>query len=312
MRRIAFTLAAFLVFTATVHAQQQVQWISNMEQGISQARQVDLPIMFYVAGSTSGSKDDDRKRAQQATFRDPLIAQMAQARFVPVRLSISTQTKEFLERVGAPTSYGNYLILTTPDLELLSLVQGDQAASVSALASKMTENFRLFRKQLFEKKYKDKLESPDTNANEKISILKTIDRYVITEADESAAKLLEDSSLPANLSRKVYDTLSTLGTQRCVDALLKLAPNDKNAAKALAKCPDGAAEFLLPKLKSEDQEEFYAAYAAIVKICKLGTPKPKGFWSGKNQRVIDEELARVEKGAQRAADTWKRTFGLYR
>ena len=312
MTRFAFIAGLFVALVVDAQAQRPIQWISNTEQGLAQARRVELPVMFYVAGSSSNNQDDDIRQAQQATFRDPTVVAVAQERFVPVRLSLSTQTKELLEKLGGATNYGNYLIFATPDMQPLGSIIPSNITQPAALVQQMTQIFRQFRKQLFESKYKEKLESADTSANEQIKILKTINRYIITEADESVVKLLENADLKANVRKQVYDTLSNLSTKPCVEALFTAAQTDKLAAKALYGCQNVAAEYLLPKLKSENFDEFVAAYEAIVKIANLGKPKSKGFWNGTNQQLLNEEIDRVEKGAQRAANNWRQKYEALR
>lgn len=311
MMRIAFVLGSCLVLVGHACAQQPIQWISNTEQGISQARRVQLPIMFYVTGG-SGDKGDNIRQAQQAAFRDPTVSNIAHARFVPIRLPLSTQSKDLLEKLGGPTKHGNYLIFATPDLESLGTIPPSNATQAAPLAQQMTSIFRTYRRQLFERELKEKLEKADTAPAEQISILKTIERHLIAEADDSVVKLLDRSDLQPNVRTQAFNTLSTLSTQRAVEALFKAAANDKAASKALLNCQVVAVEYLLPKLNSEDFEEFVAGYEAIVKIANLGRPKPKGFWGGQNRRLIDEELSRVENGAKRAAAAWRQQYEALR
>ncbi len=310
MLRSLMIVIAGLCLTASAVAQTQpIQWISNVNQGVSKAKRDGLPIMFYVAGS---SKGDDLKDAQQAAFRDPLVGSLARARFVTIRISRSTQNKQILEQLGAPTEFGNYLLFATPRMEMIGSIPPGQVADAGTLARQMTAMFRKFRKQLFERELKPKLESKETPVNEITKALKTIEKYLILEADESVAGLLKNGGLSANVKKQVYGTLATLSTSKSVKALLEAAPSDKLAQRSLGRCTPGGAEELLPALDSENDDEFVIAYEAMVKICKLGKKKSRGFWNGKNERLIYDELDRVDQGVRKASQRWKEKYEAYR
>ena len=74
----------------------------------------------------------------------------------------------------------------------------------------------------------------------------------------------------------------------------------------------GAAAELLGALESEDSGEFLVAYEAVTKICKIRGTKPKGFWSGKNQQLLADEIERVTEEVRRAAKRWREKYEAYR
>jgi hypothetical protein len=312
MYRFLLILGASVCWTAAAAAQTRpIQWVSNVNQGVAQAKRVGLPIMFYVTGSSRGD-ESDLEDAQQAAFRDALVGGIARERFVPVRLVRSTQSKELLTQLGAPTEYGNYLLFVTPEMKSLGTVPPGQVADAKALARQMTAAFRTFRKDLFERELKPTLENKDAKPADTIKALKTIQKLLILEADESVAQLVADAGSNANVRKEAYDTLATLSTPKCAKTLLEAAPQDKLAERALGNCEAGVAEELIATLDSEDFEQFVVAYEALIKICKLDGKKSRGFWSGQNERLINEELDRVEQAAHTTAQRWKARYEPYR
>ena len=305
MFRSFLVFAAGVCLTASAAAQTRpIQWLTNVSQGVAQAKRVGLPIMFYVAGSGRGD-GGDLKDAQQAAFRDPLVGGIAGERFVPIRLARSTQGKQMLAELGAPTEHGYYVLFVTPEMKMLGMVPPGQVAGGRALAQQMTAAFRKFRKELFERELKPTLESKDARPGDVIKAFRKIEKLLILEADESVVQLAKEGRLKPNVQKQAYGVLATLSTPKCAKALLEAALKDKLAAQALGRCEAGAAEELIAALDSEDFEEFVVAYEAVVKICKLGGKKSRGFWGGQNERLINEELDRVEQGARRAARGWK-------
>jgi hypothetical protein len=273
---------------------------------------VELPIMFYVAGAGSERGDDDMEKAQQAAFRDPLVVEIAKERFVPIRLPRSSQTKALLEQLNVPAGPGYYLLFVTPETKVLGTVPAQQVADAKTLARQMTMMFRQFRKELFERELKPKLENKETPVAEIVEALGKIEKLLIIEGDESVVELLKQGELPPNVKSKAYGVLARLSTPKCAQALLEAAPGDKLAEQALGRCEAGVAEVLITGLASEDFTESVIAYEALVRISGVGGKKPRGFWEGENERAINEELDRVEKGARKAAQRWKERYEPYR
>jgi hypothetical protein len=311
MLRSLLIIAAAASLTAQAAAQTRpIQWLSNINQGIGQAKRAGLPIMFYVSGS--GRDDGDIGDAQQVTFRDPLVGEIARERFVAVRLARSTQTKELLAQLGTPTEYGNYIVFVTPEMKLLGQVQPGQVADARVMAQQMTMAFRKFRTELFERDIKPILEDKEAKPANLTKALKHIQKLLITEADTSVVQFVKERELSNTVRKQAYDALAKLSTQNCAKALLEAALNDKLAEKALGRCEDGVADALIPSLDAENFNEFVIAYESLVKICGLKGKKSRGFWNGKNQRLIDEELDRVEQAARAAAQNWRQRYEPYR
>jgi hypothetical protein len=295
---------------AAGQAQRPIQWASNAQQGVSQAKRVGLPVLFYVTGS--GREGGDLKDAQQQVFRDDLVRGIAEARFVPIRLSQSSDNRAMLERMGVRVGYGFCLVVATPELELVGTIPPGQLTEARALARQLTAMFRKYRTDYFERELKPKLEEETTQPGDVIKVLKAIEKLLIIEADDQVAKLLDREELSAAVKKQVYNTLAVLSAPAGVKALLKAAPRDKLAANALNRCTAGAAGEMLPALESENFEEFLVAYEAVTKICNIKGKKPRGFWGGKNERLISEELERVKEAVTKSAKRWREQYEAYR
>jgi hypothetical protein len=313
MCRSFLMFVAGLCLTGSAAGQTQpIQWLGNVSQGVSQAQRVGLPIMFYVSGASKSEGDNDMKDAQQVAFRDPLVGGIARERFVPIRLPRSTETKQLLEQLGAPTEHGNYVLFVTPEMKVISTAGAGQVADAKVLAGQMTAAFRQFRKELFERELKPKLESADTPVTDVISIFRKIEKLLIMEADESVVQLIKEGRLKPNVLKQAYGVLARLSTPKCAEALLEAAPGDKLAEQALGRCEPGVADVLIAALESESFDKSVIAYEALVKICKIGGKKSRAFWGGQNERLMKEELDRVERAARAAAQRWKDEYEAYR
>lgn len=299
-----------LTSSAAGQVQRPIQWASNAQQGVAQARRVGLPVLFYVTGS--GREGGDLKDAQQQAFRDDLVRGIAEARFVPIRLSQSTDNRAMLEQMGVRIGHGFCLVVATPELKLVGTIPPGQVADARAVARQLTALFRKYRADYFDRELKPKLEEETTRPGDVIKALKTIEKLLIIEADDQVAKLLEREGLSATVKKQVYNTLAVLSAPAGVKALLEAAPRDRLAANALKRCTAGAAGEMLPALESENFEEFLAAYEAVTKICNIKGKKPRGFWGGKNERLISEELERVKEAAAKSARRWRERYEAYR
>jgi len=295
---------------AVGQAQRPIQWISNKQQGVAQAKRTGLPIMFYVTGS-GRSEGSDLEDAQQRAFRDPLVRGIAEERFVTVRLPQSSENRKMLEQAGAPSGLGLYLAIFTPEGKLVGTIPPGQVAEARVLARQMTALFRKYRVDVFERELRPTLEEEGARAGDILKALKVIERFLIVEADESVAKLLERGQLSASVEKQVYNVLAVLSTPRSVKALLEVAPRDKLAAKALGRCTPAGAEEMLAALDLAEPERFLVAYEAVTKICRI-KGKPRGFWRGQNEQLINAELERVKGAVKETAKRWREQFAAYR
>lgn len=302
-------IAVMLAATATAQYSQPpqgsepIQWMLDFEQAVQAAQRTHRPLMGYVLRSSS-NRDEDLERDQKRAFNDPRVQQLAK-RYVPVKMSMSQQ-REILRKWGLREDANLYIVFATPTGDLIDTLSPSGVAVVDSMLQKMSRCYQIYRKQVYDKELKERLESESTSPAELLKALAVVQQMNLAEADAAVVALLDRKNLDKKVATEVYDTLGRLSTRAAVGKLMTLAREDDSAAaKALAQCNPGAAEFLAASLASTDERERVTAYLAIAKICKIKDAKQERFFSGKNARVIEEEVQRVKKIAERTAARWK-------
>ncbi|MBL8878752.1 MAG: hypothetical protein JNG88_06485 [Phycisphaerales bacterium] len=295
--------AGIAQYDQPVQGSDPIQWMLDWEQAVMTAQKQHRPLMGYVLRSSS-NRDEDLERAQKRVFNDPRVQQLAK-RYVPVKMSMSQQ-RDVLKKWGLPADANLYIVFATPTGEKLDDLAPSGLTNVDSTIQKMSRCYQIYRKQIYEKELKDKLESESTSAGELMKALSMVQQMNLVEADASVVKVVERKGIDKKAANEAYETLARLSTKISVTKLIELTrEKDAAAIKALGQCNPGAAEYLAPSLTSDDQEEKVAAYLAVVKICKVKDAKPEKFFSGKNARIIEEEIQRVKKLAEKAAARWK-------
>jgi len=310
LERLAIGLA--VLATGIAEAQNPIQWVANGRQGIAMAKERELPLFFYVSGGRDGGRSNDLKRAQQATFRDPLVVSIAQKRFIPVRVARTSANRPIMEELGLPTTHGWYAALITPSGEMLEQIGAQQLADPAQVAETLARAFGTFRDQFFQAKLKPVFSRESLTPRDLTRTLKRVHSMVILSADETVAAQLDRPNLSNPVRKQIYDTLALLSTQTSVDTLMAAAPQDRLAATALRACRPGAADYLLPYLSNEDTQVIALAYGALAHINKLSRPRPASFWSSDHADLKNQEIARVTERAQAAAARWNKTVGRFR
>jgi hypothetical protein len=290
--------------------QVPIQWSSAPERSVQFAQRTLRPLLFYIPNN---EEDNELEDAQQVTFRDPLVVGIVSQRFVPVRLNRSTDNFELMRQWGTPTTYGMYLVITTPGGDLIGTIKPYEAASAPGFARELTNHFRKYRTMLLEDRLRPILEDGDARPADIQWALRMIRDFLITEADEHVVALLESRSVTRQLRPVIFDTLATLGTEKSIETLFSAALLQSRAAQALYRAPAGALDFLLPELELDNERErMVLAYNAIARIAGLRQPKPEMFWKGPNERLKREELARVRALADRQYEEWEARFAAIR
>lgn len=300
---VFLTNAANAQYKQSNPGSEPIQWSLDWEQAVATAQKQHRPLMGYVLRSSS-NRDEDLERDQKRAFNDPRVQQLAK-RYVPVKMSMSQQ-RDVLKKWGLRDDANLYIVFATPMGDVIDTLSPSGVANVEAVVQKMSRCYQIYRKQVYEKDLKDKLEGDSTSTADAVKALTLIQQMDLIEADASVVKLLDRKNLDKKLSNEVYETMAKLSTKTTVSKLMELAKNnDAAASKALLQCNPGAAEFIAPSLTSTDEHEKITAYMAVVKICKIKDGKPEKFFTGKNQRIIEEEVQRVKKMAEKTAARWK-------
>lgn len=307
MFRPCFLLTVGLGLAASAAAQNPIQWSGNVKAAVAQSRRTLRPLLFYVRGAESHRRGELAK-AQGRAFRDPTVRSIAEQRFVPVRLSRTNENLAMLRGMGVADAHGPYLVVVSPDGELVGRIAPIRAAIISQLVRELTVQFRSYRTGLFHSELKPKLEDDDTPAGDIKRVLSIVREFVIVESDQSVITLLDHPKLAKTLEPDVYDTLAVLSTPKSAQTLFERALENPRAATALARSMPPVAEQLLTELDREKPERLKTAYEAATKICALRKAKPKQFWDGPNEDAQVEEIERVKREVRAAAKRWRERY----
>lgn len=315
MRRTLTTTSLATILTlilgADALAQRPVQWISSPQRGVAQARKTFRPVLFYVPGDDGGG-DNDMEDAQRIALRDSVVREIIESRFVPVRLNRSNAAKQILQEIGAPTNYGNYLAVVSPNGKLIRQIPPRDVAGVDPLKRTLTNVFRQYRNEFYKEQIQAVLKAEKLDKSKILVALDQIQEFIITDADADVAALFEHEKLNPRIEREICDTLAVLSTPKAVEALVDQLGKVRYAEKALEKCTTGAAQHLLGMLKTKEGAVRPDVYQAIVEICNIDDGKPSRYWQSAPKDRQQEEIQRITEIAQKKATRWNQTIGELR
>ena len=289
---------------STARADNPIQWMTDVQEGVRTSKRTQRPILFYVPGSRR-DRDSSLRSYMLASFRDRMVNDIVWARFVPVRLQRTNENLQMLEKLGAPVTTGLYLAVVKPEGQLVGVISPLDAANPQTLVAGLTDQFRKYRTELFTNELGRSLADPEAKPAQIAHALRLIREFLIVEADESVVRVLDRSDLTNALRSDVYETLAVLSTKASVGELLKRAKDDPLARRELRKCTPGGAEGLLPGLRADDPELVSEVYDAVVAICRVPDPKAAAFWKSASNEDKQREFERVEKRVAERAERWR-------
>ncbi len=303
--------AVAVVLAGPALAQNPIQWNSDAQAAVNRAQETELPVLFLVPGS----RDDDGSEiedSQNRAFRDPVVKALVEERFVQARLARTVDNLKLLSELGAPTAYGNYLLVVTPHGKLVGTVGPTMAADPEKLTAQLARLFRGYRAGLYEDRYKKVLETEQVKPAELLPALKRIREMTITEAEAEVAKLFERDDWPRQTRQEIYQTAAVLSTPTTLDPLLARAADEELAAAALQQATPAGAEYLLAQLDLEKPAQVAVVYDAITRIVTVPDAQSRGFWTRATAAAREAELERVRNVVKTAAEHWRQTIGALR
>lgn len=287
-------------------AQGPIQWSGDVRGSVARAQQVELPLLFRLPdpdswrrGSGFGTKTD-LEQAQDRTFRDPVVRELAETFFVPVRLANSSTNAQLLAELGTTGGYGLQCLVATPDGRLIATIRPEAVAETGTFQRRLAAAFRQYRTGFFHEQLEPVLDDAAAKPRDVRAALRRIREMLIVEADEAVAGLLERRGLGA-FKGDVYDTLAALSTRRSVEVLFERALSEPRAAAALARITPAATEYLLPELKSDDDARVMLAYKTAAAVIRLPQRKGDRFFRNAAPAVRARELERLKTAVQEAA-----------
>lgn len=313
MRRHAPPVAAILIaaLATTAIAQSPIQWEASANRGVAEARRTQQPLLFYVVGDDD-VEESDLKDAQDRSFRDPTVRGFVQQRFVPVKLSQTSTTAELLRNLKVRADFGLFLLVVTPDSDLVGKIAPVDAASPPRLLKRLSTLFREYRAALYKAELRPVLKADELQPQQMGTALRLVREFLIAEADQSVADLLERDKLTERLRRDVYDTLATLSTKRSVAALLKAAERSTAARGALRECTPAGALHMLPALTSSSGDVRPYVYDAVTAICEVDDLESELFWDVAEPGPRQKEIERVEREVRETASRWREKYAMLR
>jgi len=305
MKRALILLCLLMTVDGSAAAQsgRSLQWLQDVQEGVSIARKTRRPLAFYVIGRSKDRPDveDEHRRS----FQDRVVLRLARY-FVTVRLPRSQHLDLVRQWRGVGENANLDIVFTRPDGQELGSISAGGVAQPDSLAQAMHQALTLYRQQLYDEELRTRLEDEKTPAAELREALKLVEELLVFQADQSLARLVQRESLDAGLRKQVYEVLAALSTPAAVQALRDQALSEDAAAEALARCTPAAAERLLEDLGGEDAARHLLAYKAVTKICRIRNVKPDRFWEGSNEKLRREEIQRVRELVSTAAKRWNR------
>jgi hypothetical protein len=310
MNRV-FVGALALACSALAAAQYPIQWLGDPQAGVATAKRTLRPVLFYIPGALEDRRSDI-KRAQDEAFAVPMVRDIADRCFVPIRLEPSSDHLQMLGDMGAPTTYGLYLAVVTPGGKLVGIVTPSDAADAKTLVTRLVALFSSYRHELYEQEIKPVLERDDARPPEIERVLGIVFEFRIAEADAAVLKLLERPQFAQTLRHDVYQTLATLSTPLAVQAVLDAAVTDRAAANALTQCTPVGTENMLPALTPGGSERAWLAYKTITQVNNIPDRKIRAFWKEADEAKQNAEIERVSKLTKERAARWREEGGELR
>lgn len=291
-------------------AQRPIQWQTDVAKAMRLAQQRNVPLLFFVPGS-GRNEDSDLEDAVQRTFRDAIVVQLVEQRFVPVRLVRSSDTRALFAQLGLRPDFGLQVVFATPAGQPMEPPTG-AATAPETFRQKLVLIFRKHRADVFNRDLKPVLDDPNADEKRLLAALKMIEDFTLLEADQAVIALARRAGLSDKVRGRVWEVLAALSTRPAVEALLEAATQDPKAAAALEKITPGAAEYLLDAIGGEDAQRHLIAYRAAARAAGIRDVKPPRFWEGRNERIKTQEIERVRHLVRRAAKAWNEQYAEYR
>ncbi len=315
--RLSLTALVAILSWAPALAQNPIQWSGNARASIERARELSLPLMFWVDQRSDNLDGDDLRDAEEHAFRDPTVAWLAKERYVPVRVSRNSRVLEEARQLGLPTEFGLYVALVTADGKVLDRIDPGEVAQPQALAERLAAASRRYRDGLYESDLKPIVTDPEAPKEKVRRAVQAVWRLGMFAADRDVVALLDRADLTPTERKRLYAMIASIATEPCIVALLeRAASGDRDAAGALARAEPAALEWLIPEMPPPDADEHTArqsaAYTAVTQIARAGAARPAPFWKNSKPEDRAKELDRVTLRARAVLEHWQETVGRWR
>jgi hypothetical protein len=286
-------LCLSIVLVAEAAGQAGLDWPTNLEPVVAQARKENRPLLIWATRSTrdndyDSDRADRRYAAQKKALQDPEVIAAARP-FLTCRMDV-VRYRDEAQKLGV---HAFQIVTAMPDGEKLREISTGEAKEAAAIAVSLREAYSDFGARLYPKEAQPALTDAKTAPQKTRDALQFVARFRVSAADKDVIGLLDRPKLDASVHQSALRTLAALSTDPSVEALFEAAKKDRKAEPILAECDKSAAAVLLEHLESRDAGEQRIAYVALVKLFKIPDVKGESFWETAPQELRDREAARV-------------------
>lgn len=302
IRAVALMLIGLSVGVAAAQT-DAIPWRTDPQQAVAEAQRTMRPLMVYVLAA-SRDRDNNVEREQRRALADPRVLRQAQ-NFVPLRLSRSVH-RDVLKDFGLPESANMQMSFVAPDGQVLGDLSAGGVGQPDSLARKLALTFDVFRKKIYDERVKPVLTAADAQPADVTAALRIVVQFRIAAAEADLMTLLDQPQLDAAGRATAYEALAALSTPGAVDKLIELTrAGDTRAAASLEKCTPAAAERVFAQLDPNADPFEYALYKAVTQICGIRNAKAERYFERAKPRMKEQELERVGKLVEQAAQRWR-------
>jgi len=298
--------AAMMVLSSAAARAQQVNWVTDHDRAIADARANDRLLVIFFSWDEERRERDDRNRSDKMregvreAFKDPEIRKLVDQAFICVQADFKQDKKLLAAMKGKPGR--NDLVIVTPQGESLGSINVTGAPTKQAVAEKIRGPIKVAltqaRDQLVTRIYDKEVRQVLSDLASKPAELKAalnIAKKLRTDSTEAEViAVLAREKLDNGVRQLAYDVLVELSTPGAVKEMMKQAATVPAAEKMINKFDRKALPTLMEFLKGDASEEFLRAYYAVVSIARLqATSKPKTWWSEQDAAARSAEVQRI-------------------
>jgi hypothetical protein len=316
-RAVGVFVFALLCAARAATGQSGIPWSQRPDAAIEQARELNVPVMFWVTRRARWDDDDGRdlRDAQMDSFRDPVVQMIAERFFVPSRVTQNSRVLAIAERIGVDIASENFIAVVTAQGTVLDQIDPVLVASPEALAERLAAASRRHREAVYNAGPRETITNLQADKASVRTAMRTVWRLRIYGADADIAGLLKRTDLTPQERTRVMQMMASMGTSACTAALLDAAPTEPDAGAALARADTGAIPTLLAALPTEEGEvtaRQIAAYRALAAVSRHRDVRPDDFWATATAQDRARALAPLRTRAEAVHDAWMEREGRWR
>lgn len=294
MARSAFSALVFSCLVACGAAAQDGGWPTNFPAAVQAAQQAQKPLFIWGVRSTKdadyNSERDDRIHAPQRNALNDPDVRAALQNFVPCKMNVSLN-KPDAQRFGLQRWRA---VIVTPDGQKLLDLGVEELKSPPDILAALRDGHIKYGAMRYENGVRTAITGEDVAPGIVRDALRFVENYRVQAADRDIAALLKRPRLDPGTRSAAWSALAAIASDGAIDALVSEAATSRQAAAALSECDERAGAALVRHLRDDDAGARLAAYAALVRIFDIPSPKGPRFFEMAPQTERVAEIERVQ------------------